>query len=218
MVAPGEFIPLAEEMGLIEAIGDWVLEELAASTRSGGRAGLSSWRSAFNLSPRQLWQPDLAEKVLAQARDGRRRPGSDHRRDHRVDRDGRPRPHAAILTRAARVGLHAGDRRLRHRLLVARAAKHMPVDILKIDQSFVRDVDYDRDLGEHGARHDPAGAEPGHGARWPRASRPRGVRVPARQRLPLRARASCSRRPGPGRGGAALAARTEGLLPVLSGG
>ena len=53
----------------------------------------------------------------------RRRPARRRRGDHRVDGDGRPRPHAADARRAARVGPHAGDRRLRHGLLVAGAAE-----------------------------------------------------------------------------------------------
>ena len=37
---PGEFIPLAEELGLIEAIGDWVIDAMAAQQRAWAREGL----------------------------------------------------------------------------------------------------------------------------------------------------------------------------------
>jgi diguanylate cyclase (GGDEF)-like protein/PAS domain S-box-containing protein len=67
MVAPGEFIPLAEELGLIEAIGDWVLDELVRQDAMWRREGIELDLS-FNLSPRQLWSPHLAEKILGKPR------------------------------------------------------------------------------------------------------------------------------------------------------
>ena len=67
LVAPGEFIPLAEELGLIEAIGDWVIAELARQRAEWAAAGLDL-RVGFNLSPRQLWSAHLADKVLAKLR------------------------------------------------------------------------------------------------------------------------------------------------------
>jgi len=63
LVPPGEFIPLAEEMGLIEAIGDWVVEELARQDAEWREQGLELELS-FNLSPRQLWRPDIGERIV----------------------------------------------------------------------------------------------------------------------------------------------------------
>ena len=73
IVPPGEFIPLAEELGLIEAIGDWVIDAMAAQQREWVADGLDL-NVGFNLSPRQLWSAHLAEKVLAKLRGRRRRP------------------------------------------------------------------------------------------------------------------------------------------------
>ena len=67
IVPPGEFIPLAEELGLIEAIGDWVIDAMAAQQRAWAADGLDL-TVGFNLSPRQLWSAHLAEKVLAKLR------------------------------------------------------------------------------------------------------------------------------------------------------
>ena len=64
LVAPGEFIPLAEEMGLIQAIGDWVLEELARQHAEWREQGVHV-AIGYNLSPRQMWTAHLAEKLLA---------------------------------------------------------------------------------------------------------------------------------------------------------
>ncbi|HUZ29275.1 MAG TPA: bifunctional diguanylate cyclase/phosphodiesterase [Solirubrobacteraceae bacterium] len=63
LVPPGDFIPLAEETGLIETIGLWAFTDVCRQT--------AEWQSrghvfdvAFNLSPRQLRQPDLLERML----------------------------------------------------------------------------------------------------------------------------------------------------------
>jgi len=62
LVPPGEFIPLAEETGLVVAIGRWVLER---ATRRAARTWPGYVSVCVNLSARQLGQPDLAESVGA---------------------------------------------------------------------------------------------------------------------------------------------------------
>jgi EAL domain-containing protein (putative c-di-GMP-specific phosphodiesterase class I)/DNA-binding response OmpR family regulator/GGDEF domain-containing protein len=64
-VGPEEFVPIAEETGLIEQIGDWVLDEACRQ--------LASWRARFedeffvsvNVAARQLRQPNFAARVRA---------------------------------------------------------------------------------------------------------------------------------------------------------
>ena len=63
MIPPGDFIPLAEELGLIETIGDWVVNEVVYQARAWRDLGIDL-EIGFNLSPRQFWQPDLAGKIL----------------------------------------------------------------------------------------------------------------------------------------------------------
>ncbi len=63
-ILPARFISLAEESGLIEPIGEWVLREAAARTRAWKEAGLFSGRIAVNLSPRQFRRGDLAARLL----------------------------------------------------------------------------------------------------------------------------------------------------------
>jgi predicted signal transduction protein with EAL and GGDEF domain len=61
LVAPGEFIPLAEETGLIDPIGRWALQEACQTRRRWGDTEALSIN--VNLSSRQLSQPDLVESV-----------------------------------------------------------------------------------------------------------------------------------------------------------
>ena len=67
IVPPGEFIPLAEELGLIEAIGDWVIDEMAGQQRAWAAEGLDL-EVSFNLSPRQLWSAAPGGEDPGQAR------------------------------------------------------------------------------------------------------------------------------------------------------
>jgi diguanylate cyclase (GGDEF)-like protein len=62
-VPPTEFIPIAEEMGIMPAIGDWVLSTACRQVREWTRAGLSSLRLSVNLSPCQLKEPGFAARV-----------------------------------------------------------------------------------------------------------------------------------------------------------
>jgi len=69
MVSPLRFIPLAEETGLIMPIGDWVLRTACAQASAWHAAGFSGFGVAVNLSARQFQQQDipaLVREVLAQ--------------------------------------------------------------------------------------------------------------------------------------------------------
>jgi diguanylate cyclase (GGDEF)-like protein/PAS domain S-box-containing protein len=67
LVPPGEFIPVAEESGLIVPIGAWVLREACMQLAAFRRAGVveDDVRVAVNVSARQLSQPDLPTVVAA---------------------------------------------------------------------------------------------------------------------------------------------------------
>jgi diguanylate cyclase (GGDEF)-like protein/PAS domain S-box-containing protein len=62
-IAPVRFIGIAEECGLIEAIGEWALERACRDIRRWADAGLRDIRVAVNVSPRQFRNPDLADRI-----------------------------------------------------------------------------------------------------------------------------------------------------------
>jgi len=62
-VPPGEFIPLAEETGLILPIGQWVLTEACRQVREWQRLGFTELRLAVNLSGRQFKQRNLVDII-----------------------------------------------------------------------------------------------------------------------------------------------------------
>jgi len=63
IVSPAEFIPLAEETGLINDIGDWVLQEACRQNASWQSRGLHPIRIAVNISACQMQQPGFPESV-----------------------------------------------------------------------------------------------------------------------------------------------------------
>jgi len=144
LVPPGEFIPLAEELGLIEAIGDWVVRELARQ-HARWRADGIDLEVGFNLSPRELWSGELSGRVLDALR-------TEHVDPHRVVVEITESTAMADPDRTQRIldEMHAWG------LTIAlddfgtgysslSRLKHLPVDILKIDRSFVSHVDTDRE-------------------------------------------------------------------------
>lgn len=63
-VSPAVFIPLAEEIGLIEPIGEWVLRTACRQTKTWHKLGLEMLQIAVNLSGRQFYLPDIRQRVL----------------------------------------------------------------------------------------------------------------------------------------------------------
>ena len=63
LVLPDDFIPMAEETGLIVPLGEWVLRAACSQSEAWQRAGLPPLRVAVNLSARQLEQPNLVKMI-----------------------------------------------------------------------------------------------------------------------------------------------------------
>jgi diguanylate cyclase (GGDEF)-like protein len=63
MISPGVFVPIAEETGLINAIGAWVLQTAVAQARAWQEAGLGTLRMGVNVAPQQLARDDFPDTV-----------------------------------------------------------------------------------------------------------------------------------------------------------
>ncbi|MEX0832303.1 MAG: EAL domain-containing protein, partial [Actinomycetota bacterium] len=146
IIPPGEFIPLAEEMGLIEIISDWVTEEICRQSMQWRKDGLDL-EISFNLSPRQLWQPDLADKIMASLTAA----GLDPTRatieitESTAMTD--PDRTQQILWDLHGRGLKLAIDDFGTGYSSLSRLKHLPVSTLKIDRSFVMDIPGDPDAG-----------------------------------------------------------------------
>jgi diguanylate cyclase (GGDEF)-like protein len=65
-ISPGIFVPIAEEIGIINDIGHWVLKEVCRQLASWQFVGISDIRVALNISPSHLLDPRLLECIKAQ--------------------------------------------------------------------------------------------------------------------------------------------------------
>jgi EAL domain-containing protein (putative c-di-GMP-specific phosphodiesterase class I) len=136
---PADFLPLAEEMGLMEPIGDWVLDELFRQAASWRAEGLSP-EVSFNLSPRQLWQPELEEKILGTMRATGCDPSTVivEITESTVMTD--PDRTRDILRSLRQHGIRFAIDDFGTGYSALSRLTDLPVDILKIDRSFVKDL------------------------------------------------------------------------------
>ncbi|MCK0512781.1 bifunctional diguanylate cyclase/phosphodiesterase [Aromatoleum buckelii] len=143
-ILPSRFISLAEESGLIEPIGEWVLREAARRVREWKNAGIFAGRVAVNLSPRQFRRSDLASRLLAMLGEAGLAP-----RDLELEvTEGmimeHPERAVVVLTElvAAGVSISIDDFGTGYSSLAY--LKRFPVHSLKIDRSFVSGLPADR--------------------------------------------------------------------------
>jgi diguanylate cyclase (GGDEF)-like protein/PAS domain S-box-containing protein len=140
-VSPVEFIPVAEESGLIVPLGQWVLETACAEAASWP----GSWSVAVNLSPVQFRQPDLAEMV---AETLTRTDLAPHRLELEVTEGvliSDPDQALATLTRLRAQGIRISLDDFGTGYSSLSYLRNFPFDKLKIDRSFIQDCDTNPD-------------------------------------------------------------------------
>jgi diguanylate cyclase (GGDEF)-like protein len=145
LVPPGEFIPLLEVTGMIVEVGRWVLEQALADVSAWQASGLEPPRVAVNVSTMQLRRKDFVqtlESVLTDPHGHLRRLGLDLEITESVlmmDVE------ASIqkLNAARDMGLKISIDDFGTGYSSLSYLKRLPIDYLKIDQSFVRDITTD---------------------------------------------------------------------------
>jgi len=142
LVPPGDFIPMAEEMGLIEAIGAWVIEEVCRQDRVWREQGLELDIS-FNLSPRQLWQDSIADRIVMPILGSGMDPTRVTVEITESTAMTNPDRTLGILHELHARGLKLAIDDFGTGYSSLARLRYMPVDILKIDRSFVRELDRD---------------------------------------------------------------------------
>jgi len=144
LLLPSEFIPLAEDNGLILPLGDWILQTACAHNCAWQRAGLPPIRVGVNLSGRQLTRnfPEKVDRILSATGLDPRYLGIELTESVLVahQKDG---TEALYALRA--MGLHLSVDDFGTGYSSFGYVKHLPLDTLKIDRTFVRNIDTDPD-------------------------------------------------------------------------
>ena len=146
LIPPLEFIPLAEEIGLIEPIGDWVMHEMCRQLRAWNDAGIEL-SVGFNVSPRQLWSARFPAKLLGQVQEMRLDPQHIIVEITESTAMTDPERNREILQTLHDAGFKIAIDDFGTGYSSLARLKDLPIDILKIDRSFVSDAHMDPDAG-----------------------------------------------------------------------
>jgi len=148
IIGPDKFIPVAEDTGLIVPLGHWVLKTTCRQWVAWQKAGLNPPMVSVNLSPRQFTHGGLAREILLTIEDTGMNPaylGLEITESTAMEN---PKTTMQVLAELSQHGIQVmiDDFGTGHSNL--RQLKRLPIDIVKIDKSFVRDVLIDKEDAE----------------------------------------------------------------------
>ncbi|HJV74703.1 MAG TPA: EAL domain-containing protein [Noviherbaspirillum sp.] len=141
MIRPDVFIPIAESIGIISALGRWVFDEVCRQIRAWKHEGLEFLRVAVNVSPIQFRQPDFLQSLLGILNESGVGPQNlsleltESALLKNIDESVR----MLLALRDAGLTVALDDFGTGYSSLSQLA--RLPVDKLKIDQSFVRSIE-----------------------------------------------------------------------------
>jgi diguanylate cyclase (GGDEF)-like protein len=142
---PAEFIPVLEESGLIVSVGEWVLRKACTQARAWQFAGLSQLRVSVNLSPRQFREKELPRKVESILKETGLHPGSlELELTESVLMDDQ-KYSVGLLDELKGLGTLIALDDFGTGYSSLGFLKEFPVDTLKIDRSFIRDIEEDEE-------------------------------------------------------------------------
>lgn len=139
MISPNLFIPLAEDTGLMVPIGNWVIEKACQQIREWNLSGYSGFRIAVNISPKQFQQPNLVGFISQMLRKYDVHPASLEIEitEGAMQDTGEAIP---ILQKIKQLGIKISVDDFGTGYSSLSYLKKFPIDVLKIDQSFIRDL------------------------------------------------------------------------------
>jgi diguanylate cyclase (GGDEF)-like protein/PAS domain S-box-containing protein len=139
LVMPDEFVAFAEETGFIDRIGDWVVAAVCEQVEAWERGGYAVPRVSVNVSPRQLRRPDFGQRLLAAVGEN----GLAHRLTIEITESAAmadPQRTDPVLAELAGSGIEIAVDDFGAGYSSLSRLRRMPVQVLKIDRTFLRGV------------------------------------------------------------------------------
>ena len=139
-IPPNKFIPLAEETKIILPLGEWILREACKQAARWKREGYEPFRIAVNMSTVQLEDPDIVEtieRILAEEAVEPKLIEIELTESSFADRD----EMREAIQRIREMGMHVAIDDFGTGYSTFSYIKELPADTVKIDMSFVRDID-----------------------------------------------------------------------------
>lgn len=138
-ISPGFFIPLAEDTGLMIPIGNWVIEKACEQIREWNQQGFCDFRIAVNISPKQFQQPNLVRFISDTLEKYQVEPSS---LEIEITESAMQDTSEAIplLRKIKDLGVVISVDDFGTGYSSLSYLKNFPIDVLKIDQSFIRDL------------------------------------------------------------------------------
>ncbi len=147
LISPGDFIPLAEENGLIVEIGEVVLRKACFAAQKWRRQELFEGRVAVNLSSQQFALPDLQQRIESILRLTQLPPGNLELEITEGTVIKQPEKAIKVMMQLSKMGVSLALDDFGTGYSSLSYLKRFPIDTLKIDKAFVDDIDKsDRDL------------------------------------------------------------------------
>jgi diguanylate cyclase (GGDEF)-like protein len=143
LISPTVFIPLAEETGLIVPIGEWVLAAACARNKAWQDQGLTNLTVSVNLSARQFGDPMLLEKLIRIISASGLDPSSLELEITESMVMSHGACAVAVLENLKSIGVQIAIDDFGTGYSSLAYLKSFPIDILKVDRSFIRDIPMD---------------------------------------------------------------------------
>jgi diguanylate cyclase (GGDEF)-like protein/PAS domain S-box-containing protein len=141
LIAAQEFIPVAEESGLIVDIGNWLLQQACAQGQQWRAAGLPTLRLAVKLSPQQLFYVNLTESISALLATSGFPASGLQLQINESDLLKREQQAAALLQQLHALGVMIAIDHFGTAGTTLANLKSLPLDLIKLDQSFVDELE-----------------------------------------------------------------------------
>lgn len=143
MVSPAQFIPIAESSGLIISIGEWVLERVCQYQKEWRECGFKPVRVAVNISPKQFKQKSFVKRISALLKEYAIEPKY---LELEITESSMTDLHetTSILKRLKEIGVYVSVDDFGTGYSSLSYLKEYPIDIIKIDQSFIVDIEKDQ--------------------------------------------------------------------------